>query len=263
MTGPASVANGNARARDTAALSERALVAAIRGESHGAVEELIRRYQHLVMSQGRRFGVARDERTAWAAEVLYHVATSIGRRSAPAPRALVPYILQACRHGAMSRRRQLLTRERVERSGVAELGGTGEHAVVAVCSEHSVRSTYGPAWEAPPLPRVIDALAGRLDRVLRADERQLLSWASQHVPYATMAAWLGTSRGAAIKRVTRLRARLVKVALAYGASLDDEAHAQLVAFFRRTRALDARALADRLDAARTRPSDGERRDDTS
>jgi hypothetical protein len=156
VTGAELVAHGPAHARTEAAtLSESALVAGIRAEHCGAVEELIRRYQHLVMSQAQRFGIPRSERQAWAAEVLYHVAVSIGRRSAPVPRSLVPYILEACRRRAITTRRRLITRERAVAGGAMELGGAGEQAVIAVCSEHAVRSTYGPGYEAPALPRVL------------------------------------------------------------------------------------------------------------
>ncbi|HET7585096.1 MAG TPA: hypothetical protein VFK13_09315 [Gemmatimonadaceae bacterium] len=270
MSGAGLVAHGSAGSAGreavgtgAGALDESALVAAIRAEQRGAIEELIRRYQHLVMSQGRRFGIAPAERRAWAVEVLYEVGVALGRRGSPAPRALVPYILEACRRRAITRKRRLATRERAERDGAYTLEHTGERAAIGVCSEHAVRSTYGPAWEPPTLPDTIERLAAALGRMLRPEERQLFSWVGQHVPYATIGAWLGISRGAAIKRVARLRARLLDAAVAYAATLADDELRAVVAFFTRTRAFDASALAARLRTARARHHEGERHDDSS
>jgi hypothetical protein len=118
----------------------------------------------------------------------------------------------------------------------------GERVLLAACSEDSLREANG-LGEGPSLPVVLEKLVATLDQRLDANERILLSWMGQHVPYSTMAQWLGITRGAVIKRATRLRVRLLGVAFQFGQSLGDDDRRELVRFLRRTGALDARALA--------------------
>jgi hypothetical protein len=216
-----------------ARLSDRALLGAIRSHDGEAVEEFIRRYQALVLLQARRLRIAAEDRKHWAVEVLYQVASTIARDPTTTPRSLAPYLIVACRRKAVSEWRDRLTRERSEQKCADDIGALNERAVVGVCSEHAVRATYGPGWEFVHLPPVLERLVSLLEDSVSDEEQQLLSWVGQRVPYSLVAEWLGVSRNAAVKRVARLRGRLTKAAIQFGASLDAAEFSELLRFLRR------------------------------
>ena len=120
---------------------------------------------------------------------------------------------------------------------------------MSACSEASVRSTYGPDWEPLRLPPVLERLVSVFEQRVSTDERQLLSWVGQRVPFSLIAEWLGVSRAAAIKRVGRLRERLIDAALHFGTSLEASDLAELARFLRRTGVVDDTRLLDMHDQA--------------
>src|SRR5690606_33070432 len=75
----------------------------------------------------------------------------------------------------------------------------------------------------PPTHPALLALAGRLDQLLREDERYLLLWTSHGVPMRMAAEWLGLSQSVAAKRLSRLRTRLGGGVYG-GRALDQPAH---------------------------------------
>jgi hypothetical protein len=232
-------------------MSDRALCAALRSRDGEAVEEFIRRYQALILVQARRLRIPPDERTQWTIELLYHVASAIASDRAAIPRAIGPYLVTACRRKAHSEWRGRASRERWEMQCADETGALDQRAVVSVCSEASVRSTYGPDWEPVALPAVLERLVSVFEEGISPDERQLLSWIGQRTSYTTVAEWLGISRPAAVKRVTRLRNRLIEAALRFGASLDPADLADLARFLRRTGVVDEATLARMNDRNHT------------
>jgi hypothetical protein len=241
----------NAQSRYVA-LSDRALLDAIRSRDGEAIEEFIRRYQALVLIQARRLRIVPAERTSWAIDVLYHVASAIARDSASLPRALGPYLVTACKRKVFSELRKRRTRERWEVQCADDTGAQNQRAVVSACSEDSVRSTYGPEWEPVRLPPVLERLVSVFEEGVSTDERQLLSWVGQRVPYSLVAEWLGVSRAAAIKRVGRLRERLIDAALRFGASLDAAEVSELARFLRRTGVVDEARLLEMHNPIHTR-----------
>ena len=225
-----------------AALTDRALLDALRSRDGEAIEEFIRRYQALVLVQARRLRIAPEERTHWTIELLYEVASAIARDAASIPRSLGPYLVTACKRKAFSEWRNRLTRERWEMQCADETGARNQRAVVSACSEAAVRSTYGPDWEPVRLPPVLERLVSMFEEGISTDERQLLSWVGQRVPYSLVAEWLGISRAASIKRVGRLRDRLIEAALRFGASLDAADVSELTRFLRRAGVVDEARL---------------------
>lgn len=243
------------RDRRYVAMSDRALVDAMRGRDGAAVAEFIARFQHLVFVQARRLLVPAGERRRWALDLLVEVAASLARRRADAPRALAPYLVTACKRKMLAERRQLLERARLEREQSVEIGGGDERAIPGACSESSVRATHGPGWEPETLPEGLVRLVAMLDAHMDPGERQLLSWMAHRVPYATIATWLGITRSAAVKRGTRLRARLVDLVLRIGASMEPQSRRDVLRMLRRTQRFDERELR-RFEQ---RESDGDRR----
>jgi hypothetical protein len=234
QTEPGDDTGGRRDARSRyAALSDRALVDALRCRDGEAIEEFMRRYQALVLVQARRLRVAPEERTTWAIELLYQVASALARDATSRPRALAPYLVTACKRKAVDEWRSRLTRERWEVQCADETGAPSQRVVAGTCSEDSVRSTYGPDWEPAHIPVVLERLVSVFEKGMSTEERQLLSWVGQRVPYTLIGEWLGISRSGAVKRVTRLRERLLEAALRFGASLDAADLPDLARFLRR------------------------------
>jgi DNA-binding CsgD family transcriptional regulator len=154
---------------------------------------------------------------------------------------MVAYLMTAARnkHLAAQREWSIHQKRLAERS--TALGGT-ERALASACSESSVRATYAPDWEPAALPPVLDRLVCAMESAITPDEHRLLSWVAQRTSFSTIARMLDEQRSTIVKRVTRLRARLIDVALRFGQSLDMNERAGLVRFLRRTGAYDAAAL---------------------
>ena len=244
------------------------LIAGLRAGYLAAFDEFMRRFQHLVELQARRFRVPPSDRLHWVAELLHDVALTLARSRTPARVSLTAYVIGACARKARGAARAARVRAVHEQAGLRDLAVTGERAVTSVCSEGSLRDSYGPGWEPPLLSPPLERLVSALDEGITADERQLLSWRGQLVPYSQMAGWLGTTRGAVKARVRRLVQRLVDVSLRFGATLELEDRRELLRFLRRTESVDEEQLrgletADAGDA-RARlaimPRDDERRD---
>lgn len=234
-----------------AALSDRALIDAMRAREGEAVEEFIRRFQHLVFVQAKRLRIPAAERRRWVGDLLVEVASSLARRRRDAPRAIAPYLVTAAKRKAFADRRQQAARERLTSANATEIGGAGERALASTCSEASIRATHGPGWEPSSLSMGLVHLVERLDARMSPQERQLLSWMAHRVPYATIAQWLGITRAAAIKRGTRLRARLVDMVLEIGVSLEPAERAELLRLLRRTGGFGAAELSALKDGAPT------------
>lgn len=231
-----------ARRARYAALGDRALVALLRARDGDAVEEFIRRFEPVAAIQARRLRVPPAERRHWVAELLYDVATTVAAGEGQLPHSIPGYLVTACRWKAMAAERDRALREEREGDAMREVAGAGEWAVSSACSEDSLRAAEGPGWEPLGLSPVLEKLVGALEGGVTGEERQLLSWVGQRVPYSLMAEWLGVGRSAAVKRVTRLRARLLEVAVRLGAALDDEERAELLRFLRRAGVGDHPAL---------------------
>jgi hypothetical protein len=242
---------GNVQSR-YCVLTDRALLDALRSRDGEATEELIRRYQPLVLVQARRLRIPPKERRHWAIELLYHVVTTLARDATSIPRALGPYLVTACQRKAFDEWRNERTRERWEVHCADETGARDQRAVVSACSEDAVRSTYGPDWEPVRLPPVLERLVSMFEEGVSSDERQLLSWVGQRVPYSLVAEWLGISRLAAIKRVGRLRDRLIEAALRFGTSLDAADASELTRFLRRAGVVDESRLLEMHNQVQTR-----------
>lgn len=220
------------------------LVAGLRAGYLEAFDEFMRRFHPVVEVHARRFGVPAAERVNWVAELLHDVALTLARGRAQARLSLTAYLIGACARKACGAVRAERARAVHERAALQDLGGVGEQAVASVCSEGSLRDSYGPGWEAPLLSPPLEQLVSALDEGVTAEERQLLAWRGQLISYSQMAQWLGVSRGAVKARVRRLVRRLVDVSLRFGATLELEDRRELLRFLRRSDAVDDERLVD-------------------
>jgi DNA-binding CsgD family transcriptional regulator len=109
----------------------------------------------------------------------------------------------------------------------------GERVHRTACSEASLRAAAGPLWEPVPLLRGVQRIASMLDEGLTDDERDILTWVSEHMLQSQIAEWLGVSYPTARKRLERLRARLAEVAERFRHSLSGRDRRDVDRFFER------------------------------
>jgi hypothetical protein len=230
----------NSRERDHDAwqvVSDRALVLELRRASVEAVDEFIRRFEPLVARYAQLLQVPPAERTHWVGELLYDVAITLGRGRGVLPRHLGAYVAGACK----MRVREQRAREATYRAGVHdaldEISGTGQKAAVGLCSESSLRDARGPASELSALSPVLQRLVSAFEDGVTPEEHTLLRWLGGQISYTMIADWLGISRPAAVSRIQRLRVRLIKSALRFGAALDGNDRVEFLQFLRRTGAV--------------------------
>lgn len=222
-------------------VGDAALVAAVRRGDTEAVDEFLERFQEVVMSQAKVSRVPPVEWRSWTSDLLCDVVVGLIGKTGASPLSIVAYLLTAARNKHRAAQREWsLHQQRLDERATG-LGGE-ERVLATACSEFSVRTTYPPDWEPAPLPPVLDRLVSAMESSINPEQRRLLSWAAQRTPFSTMARMLGEQRSTIVKRVTRLRARLVEVALRFGESLAAGERAELVRFLRRTGAYDAAAL---------------------
>lgn len=89
------------------------------------------------------------------------------------------------------------------------------HVLDGHASEEHASDQHPFDASAAPLHPVLARLSAELDAGLREQDRLLLAWLADHVPMRMVAAWLGIGYDAALKRASRLRARLRAAALAH------------------------------------------------
>ena len=218
-----------------------ALVAAVRRGEPEAIDEFLERFQEVVMSQAKLLRIPREEWRAWTSELLCDVVVSLMAKKQGSPRSIVAYLIGAARNKHVASQREWSIHQTRLAERATEVGGS-ERVLASVCSESSVRATYAPDWEPAPLPPVLDHLVSAIQGAITPDEHQLLSWVAQRTSFSTIARMLGEHRSTVVKRVTRLRARLIEVALRFGQSIDPNEREELVRFLRRTGAYDPAAL---------------------
>lgn len=221
---------------DVTVLSDTELVAAMRREDPAAIAELFRRFAPLLRRRAASWLGEGGERDAMVDDVIADVALALLRPTASVPRSLAAYLLTALNHRVAGAKQAECKRfdEECDAAGdvYAAAGPVEGHAARAVAepalavvrasvSEHALRSAAGTAAEqgSAPLHPVLARLSTELDAGLSDPDRLLLAWLAEHVPMRTVAAWLGIGYDAALKRSSRLRARLRVAALEHAALL--------------------------------------------
>lgn len=225
-------------------LGDRALVAALRDGESDAVDEFIRRFELLVMRYARLLRVPREDQNHWTGEVLYELAVTLSRGRGPMPRQLAAYVTASCKYKAQRERANELRYHARVRDAAEEVAGAGEYAAADTCSEASIRSARGPAYEEQPLSPVLQRLTAAFDEELSSDDRQLLSWLGQQISYTTIASWLGISRPAAVSRIQRLRERLARLVVRFAKVASPPDRTELIRFLRRSEAVDEATIAE-------------------
>src|SRR5688572_28359024 len=212
------------------ALSDAALLDAMRGGDELALGEFVDRFRPLLEHFARRTGIPRWEWGTCITEVLDDVALKLATGRIKLPASLGGYLVRAVRYRHVELRRLAARRDR-QYSSASDVDAA-ERVLVSLCSESTVRASEGPVRS----DAVGSAALARLATILRAelseDEVLLLAWRSAGVPYRQVAAWLGITYAAAAKRIARLSQRLRGIAWLRAESFPSEERAEIARFFR-------------------------------
>lgn len=212
------------------------LVQGLRVQDGAAVHEFFLRFRDVLLAEARRARVQRALRLEVVEDCLGDLVIALGKPTAKAPRSLTSYVVVAFRHQLERAGRRALRADTTSRWAVDdEAGEKGEGVVRQLASDASLRAaTPGGEGDEERLSRALEGLTDALDRVLTDEERQILAWLGEYVPQRHIAAWLGIAHGTARQRVSRLRARLHRVATDYVATIRNEAERlELTRFLRR------------------------------
>jgi RNA polymerase sigma factor (sigma-70 family) len=216
------------------AASDAELVAGVRGGRLEALREFYARFEPLLARFAARAGLRSDQWEEQASDALCDVVRALlanDRRTDV--RSIHGYIVRAFHNRVLDATRGERRRE-IRREAASEgASGDDEPAVLAACSEDSVRASRGAGWEPSSPSRALGRLAALLDDELSEPERLMLVWVSNAVPMREIARWQGVSYVAAKVRLSRLRSRLRERALRHVSECTGVERAELVGFFRR------------------------------
>lgn len=210
------------------ALSDAALVDAMRASVPEAWAEFDARFRPLLERYAARIGIPRWEWSCCITEVLDDEALRLIERSREMPQQMAAYLIRAVRNRHLALKRAAMRRDNGY-VGAADAEASSEGSIGQLVSEHT-RQACEP-------PRVSEELqtgtsgATRLAELLNArlsdEERQMLSWVAEGVPQRVIGDWLGINREAAKKRIARLCRRLRAVATALTAELPPDTRREI------------------------------------
>ena len=190
------------------ALADAALIAAMRDGTAEAWFEFDARFRPLLEHYARRIGIPRWEASVCITEVLDDEALALVDGARGIPQHFSAYLVRALRNRFLELKRAA---ERRRRHHASAADGHAEHegVHVGVMSEHARRSSEAPRVSEERTPALGVARLGMLlSAKLTPDERQMLAWVAESVPQRVIAEWLGISREATKKRISRLCRRL-------------------------------------------------------
>ena len=236
-------AGGGEGTRAARALTDGALVQALRAGEMLAVAEFVSRFTPLLESYALRTGIPRSDWDVCIQEVLEDEAMRLMTPTGSPPRSLAAYLVAAVRHRWLKVRRGELRRAR--REGDLFCGGgapIGDATPVlrALCSAHSLRVSEGPELAEPSRSSAVELLATRVAAELSEQDLLLLTWVAEGVSRRQIAEWLGVGYEAARKRVLRLAHRVRDLAATRAATLDAVERAEVVRRLPRPAAARAR-----------------------
>jgi RNA polymerase sigma factor (sigma-70 family) len=208
------VRHSGLRAEPTAAtrsraLSDTALIAAMRDGAPEAWFEFDARFRPLLEHYARRIGIPRWDASVCITDVLDDEALLLADGSRGVPHHLSAYLVRALRNRFLELKRSAERRRQLHVSA-AEVRVDGEGVLMQLVSEYARSASEPPrvAEDHEPTSHAIARFARLLDARLGREERQMLAWVGESVPQRVIAEWLGITREAAKKRISRLCRRL-------------------------------------------------------
>jgi DNA-directed RNA polymerase specialized sigma24 family protein len=215
-------------------LSDSAVVDAMREGAGAAWLEFDARFRPLLERYAARIGIPRWEWSPCITDVLDDEALRLVERAHEMPQHLSAYLVRAVRNRHLQLVRAAARRGSRYASAVSD-DPNMDGALLMLVSEHSRRACDPPrvAEEQAPPPSAMTQLAHLLAAQLTVPERQMLAWVAEGVPHRVIGEWLGVSRDAAKKRVTRLCRRLRAAAMELSEQLPAEKRRELERLMRR------------------------------
>jgi DNA-directed RNA polymerase specialized sigma24 family protein len=191
------------------ALSDTALIGAMRDGAPEAWFEFDARFRPLLEHYARRIGIPRWDASVCITEVLDDEALSLVDGTHGVPQHLSAYLVRALRNRFLQLKRSVERRQRHHLT-TAEAAHEGEGVLIELVSEYARRASEPPrvGEGSEATSRAVARFARLLDARLSREERQMLGWVGEGVPQRVIAEWLGITREAAKKRISRLCRRL-------------------------------------------------------
>lgn len=239
---------GGEGTRAARALTDGALVQALRAGEMIAVAEFVSRFTPLLESYALRTGIPRSDWDVCVQEVLEDEAMRLMSPTGTVPRSLAAYLVGAVRHRWLKVRRGELRRARRDGDLLGSEGAPGglqASVLRALCSAHSLRVSEGPELAEASRATAVELLATRVASELSEQDLLLLTWVAEGVSRRQIAEWLGVGYEAARKRVLRLAHRVRDLAATRVATLDAAERVEVVRRLQRPAEPRARARAER------------------
>lgn len=216
------------------ALTDAALVDAMRASAPEAWAEFDARFRPLLERYASRVGIPRWEWSACITEVLDDEALGLVEGAREMPQQLTAYLVRAVRNRHLQLRRAAVRRERRYADAVGTASDT-DGAIGLLVSEHSRRACNPPrvSEELAAHSTAVTRFAELLSARLATEERQMLAWVAEGVPRRVIAEWLGINREAAKKRIARLCRRLRVVAIELSEQLPTDTRREVDRFMKR------------------------------
>jgi DNA-binding Lrp family transcriptional regulator len=232
--------------------TQTSLIAGIRRGDERAIRDLFLMYAPLLRDQARKMSVPPSECRTFVETLLGDVAIHLAE-SDVAPRELARYLVSALRNRVRTRHRDESRQDARKEVGYAEYGQSTERIVAECHSEYGMRNAQQPGTDGDvPLRSAIAKLAMKSACELTPEELTMMMGVGRHVPLRDLAEQLGITYGAARVRLSRLRARFLKLALQYLRTLEETEAKEMERFFRRAGVLERNAEHDqRKDIATT------------
>ena len=196
------------------ALTDAALIDAMRDGVPEAWTEFDARFRPLLERYAARVGIPRWDWSVCITEVLDDEALRLVERGVAPPQHMTAYLVRAVRNRFLELKRATLRRDR-RYADAAALQPVAGGAIAVLISEHTRRASDTPrvAEERVYGSNAVRRFAQLISASLSDQERQLLAWVSEGVPRRLIAEWLGVTREAAKKRVSRLCHRVRALAV--------------------------------------------------
>jgi DNA-directed RNA polymerase specialized sigma24 family protein len=234
-------ATGWSERRRVRALSDGALIAAMRAGDDWAWAEFDARFRARLEQYARHVGTPTSRWDECITEVIEDVALKLTGDASAAPTNLTAYLIRAVRNRAATLARAAARRHR--RHVQASAVGEPEPVVWSLCSESALRASGSTTRDTADdrayelASRARHRLGAALVAELTEEEQCIIGWVAEAVPYRQIAAWLGASYDATSKRIWRLCRRLKQVAPIHASAFDAAERAELERFFRRVGAV--------------------------
>lgn len=206
------------------------LLAAMRSGAEAAYAEFFVRFGPMLHGLARRLRLSTGERTALVDEFLGDAAMRLVRITSAMPTALAAYLATSFRRRLALDWRNAARQHEIQRGLLTDLGTGSERVVAETCSAYVVRLARGEegdtnedgsgeAGEIGDWTRLRQSLALALLEGATEEERRVLAWRAERMPYREIGQLLGIPEGTARVRAIRLRDRLFGVAKRYISAL--------------------------------------------